>query len=62
MEVATYIKDKHTVCPSIDMVILVVDEMSQEQWTVLVTTLLSFGENAVMEIFIKTDGIGTPFA
>lgn len=42
MEVATYFRDKRTVYPSADMVILVVDEISQEQWTVLVTALLSF--------------------
>lgn len=59
MEVATYFKDKYTVCPSVDMVILVVDEISQEQWTVLMTALLSFGENVAMEIFIQTLGIGT---
>lgn len=37
MEVAAYFKDKYTVCPSVDMVMFVVDEISQEQWTVLVT-------------------------
>lgn len=43
MEVATYIKDYYTVCPSVDVVILVVDKMSQQQWTVLMTAFLSFG-------------------
>lgn len=50
MEVAVYSKDKYTVCPSIEMVILVEDELSQQQWTALVTVLLSFGENVAMEI------------
>lgn len=34
MEVAAYFKDKYTVYPSTDMVVWVVDEISQEQWTV----------------------------
>lgn len=53
MEVTTYFKDKYTVCSSRDTVILVVGEISQEQWTVLVTIFMSF---------IKTAGIGTIFA
>lgn len=41
------------------MVVLVLGGMSQEQWTQLLTALLSVGKDVAMEIVTQTAGFGT---